>query len=156
MGYSVEPSRHRMTDKPPDETTIMPSDTIPTTRVALLVGGAVFAVAVAGVLGFFTGTLEITAEHTYEVTEHAMYAGLGALAIALFFGGRDLGDMETWEVGAVGAAVVSLLSAEHIEQVADIVAENEPHAGLALAGVSVLGYWVASDGLGGGAGTEGL
>lgn len=116
-------------------------DDLDTQQVLAVAGAAVLGVALMATVGFLTGTLEV-GENSWVISEHAAMAGLVALGAGFIIGGREIDGMDTWEIGAVGVAIATIGSAEWIDQVADFIAENDPHAGVAAVAIGFVGYYV--------------
>lgn len=105
-----------------------------------------FGVAVLAAAGVLEGSIVLT--ETYDLASYAAPAGMAILVAGAFLGDRldDLGQLDGWEMISVAVAVL-LLAAMHLDQpqiVHDVLADYEPWSGLAMAGVSYLGYWVVS------------
>lgn len=103
--------------------------------------GIIFAVA-AGVQ-FLDVTITIgIVSYTFDPA-HAMFVGFGALVVA--FASSDTKDWrfyDTWEQGLVAVAVVLMISGEYVAEVATILSNNQPVAGIIAFAISMAAWGV--------------
>lgn len=103
--------------------------------------GIVFAVA-AGVQ-FLDVTLTVGLLSWTFQASHAMFIGMGALVVA--FASSDTKDWkhyDTWEQAVVALAVVLMVSGEYISEVATLLSNNQPVAGIVAFALSMAAWGV--------------
>lgn len=119
----------------------MPIDDLDTGAVLAVVLTVVYAVSLVTAVGFFEGTLTV-GESSYMLSEHAALAGLASLGGLAVLGGRQISNMETWEIGAVALGGAGVASAQYLDQVAEVIAENDPHAGIVVVTAGVVAAYI--------------
>jgi len=119
----------------------LPIGDLDTNDLLVTVAFAPFIAGVLAVVGHFEGVLTI-AESSYQLSDYAVPASLVTLAGATVLGGRELGDMETWEQAAVAVALLVIGSSEYVPEVGSFIAENMPYASLGAAATATVAYYI--------------
>jgi drug/metabolite transporter (DMT)-like permease len=119
----------------------VPIDDLETKQVIIAALAGVFGVALLSIVGHFEGTFSF-GESAYQIADYAVPAALVSLGAATVVSGRELGNMETWEQGAVGVALLTIGSSKYVPEVETFLMENAPYATLGAVAVSFVAYYI--------------